>query len=306
MNAAACHIGKLFGFFVVSCLLLATTASATFHLMQIEQVIGGVDGDTSAQAIQLRMRAAGQNQVGQAELVAFDATGSNAVTILALPTNVVNSAAGSRILIVSSNFFKYSSPTMVPDFILTRPIPSNYLAAGRLTWEQDTTTNIFWSLSWGGTNYTGSTTGTTFNDPDGDFGPPFAGPLPSTNTSALLFTNTFSATSTSNVVDYVVTSGPASFTNNAGAGFLVVSAPPVITAITQQSGDILLAWTTTAGRSNFVQVTSGDASGGFSNNFADLSGPIIVPGSGPVATNFLDIGGATNAPSRFYRIRFVP
>ena len=38
--------------------LLAQPAFATFHLMQIEQVIGGVNGDTSRQAIQLRMRQA--------------------------------------------------------------------------------------------------------------------------------------------------------------------------------------------------------------------------------------------------------
>ncbi len=37
----------------------ALPAQATFHLMQIEQVIGGVNGDTTAQAIQLRMRFAG-------------------------------------------------------------------------------------------------------------------------------------------------------------------------------------------------------------------------------------------------------
>ena len=33
----------------------APPADADFHLMQIEQVIGGVNGDTAAQAIQLRM-----------------------------------------------------------------------------------------------------------------------------------------------------------------------------------------------------------------------------------------------------------
>ena len=44
---------------------LRSQAHATFHLMQIEQVIGGVNGDTSAQAIQLRMRFAGQTQVAE-------------------------------------------------------------------------------------------------------------------------------------------------------------------------------------------------------------------------------------------------
>jgi hypothetical protein len=305
MNAAACHIGKFFCSLVVSFVILATPASATFHLMQIEQVIGGVDGDTTAQAIQLRMRSIGQNSVSLAKLVVFDATGSNAITILDLTSNVSNSAVGARILIVSSNFFNSTSPMVVPDFVLTTPIPSNYLAAGRLAWEQDLGT-IYWSLSWGGTNYTGPTDGSTLNDSDGNFGPAFAGPLPFTSTSALLFTNAASALSRSNIVDYVVTSGPASLTNNAGAGFVVVSQPPLITAITRESNDIRLTWTTIAGRSNFVQVTAGDASGSFSNNFADLSSPMVVPGLGPVATNYLDVGGATNAPSRFYRIRIVP
>jgi hypothetical protein len=43
--------------------LFVQPALGSFHLMQIEQVIGGVNGDTSAQAIQLRMRAAGENFV---------------------------------------------------------------------------------------------------------------------------------------------------------------------------------------------------------------------------------------------------
>ncbi len=41
--------------------LMCNTAHATFHFMQIEQVIGGVDGDTTKQAIQLRMRSLNQN-----------------------------------------------------------------------------------------------------------------------------------------------------------------------------------------------------------------------------------------------------
>lgn len=305
MNIAACYRGKLFASLVALLVVLSTPVFASFHLIQIEQVIGGVDGDTSAQAIQLRMRSPGQEFVSLAKLVVFDATGSNAITILDLTSDVANSAAGSRVLIVSSNFVNSTSPTTVPDFILTTPIPSSYLTAGRLAWEQDLGT-IYWSLSWGGTNYTGPNDGNILNDNDGNFGPAFAGPLPFTSTSGLLFTNTSSASSSSNIVDYVVTSGPASFTNNAGTGFVVVSKPPVITAIARESNNIRLTWTTIAGRSNFVQVTAGDASGGFSNNFADVSSSIVAPGSGQVTTNYLDSGGATNTPSRFYRVRLVP
>ena len=42
-------------------LALALPVQASFHLMQIEQVIGGVNGDTTAQAVQLRMRSFGGN-----------------------------------------------------------------------------------------------------------------------------------------------------------------------------------------------------------------------------------------------------
>ena len=63
---------------------------------------------------------------------------------------------------------------------------------------------------------------------------------------------------------------------------------------------------TIAGKTNVVQVTGGDGNGGFTNSFLDLSPPIIVPGSGPVGTNYLDNGGATNVPARYYRVRMVP
>jgi hypothetical protein len=291
-------------FIVMSLIGLASPALATFHEMQIEQVTGGVFGDPTAQAIQLRMRFAGQSQVQNAELVVFDATGSNAITLIQPPSSVSNALAGDRILIVSSNFVNNTSPTTVPDFFLTNLIPASYLAAGRLTW-QDTFGTILWSVSWGGSNYTGPTTGSTINDPDGNFGPPFPGPLPSTSTSALLFTNAAGASSRSNVVDYIVNPGAATFTNNARAGFVVVSLP-LITAIARESNDIRVTWITTAGKTNVVQVTSGDTNGGFTNNFLDSSPPIIVPGNGQVITNYLDNSGATNVPTRYYRVRLAP
>ena len=38
--------------FALSVSALATSAPAAFHVMQIEQVIGGINGDVTAQAIQ--------------------------------------------------------------------------------------------------------------------------------------------------------------------------------------------------------------------------------------------------------------
>ncbi len=201
-------------------------AHASFHLMQIEQAIGGVNGDTSAQAIQLRLRGAGQSIVSQARLVAYDAAGANPIVLKDFTTNVSNNAAGARILIASAGFSNYTSAPLTPDFTLTNLIPASYLAAGRLTFESDSGT-ILWSLSFGGAAYTGATTGAVTNDADGNFGPSFAGPLPSSGLSALQFQGAANAPSTNNAANYALTSGAATFTNNAGgSATLTTPAPP--------------------------------------------------------------------------------
>jgi hypothetical protein len=108
---------------------------------------------------------------------------------------------------------------------MTNLIPASYLPAGSLTFEDDFGT-IYWRLSWGGASYTGPTIGAMDNDLNGDFGPPFAGPLPSTGLQALRFQGASTARSTSNSTDYSLTPGAAVFTNNAGQNF-TVTLPPV-------------------------------------------------------------------------------
>ena len=68
-------------------LALALPVQASFHLMQIEQVIGGVNGDTTAQAVQLRMRSTGENFVTGCQLIAFDAAGNNPITLATFPSD---------------------------------------------------------------------------------------------------------------------------------------------------------------------------------------------------------------------------
>jgi hypothetical protein len=41
------------------------------------------------------------------------------------------------------------------------------------------------------------------------------------------------------------------------------------------------------------------------NGYADASPLIAIPGSNESTTNWLDAGGITNLPSRFYRIRLA-
>jgi hypothetical protein len=212
-------------------LALALPVQASFHLMQIEQVIGGVNGDTTAQAIQLRMRNANENFVSGATLIAYDAAGNNPITILTIPSNVTTATAGSRILITTASFASHEATPITSDFTMTNPIPASYLAAGRLTYQKPTymAGNALWSVSWGGASYTGPNTGTLDNDSDGNFAPPFANALPSTSASALHFNGAANAMSTNNAADYSVPAGAATFTNNAGESATLIGGTPTPT-----------------------------------------------------------------------------
>ena len=77
-----------------------------------------------------------------------------------------------------------------------------------------------------------------------------------------------------------------------------------ITSITTQGADVLVSWTMGAGKTNALQVTSGDPAGGYATNgFADIFGVTNTIGT---TTNYLDVGGAVNVPVRYYRVRLVP
>ncbi len=201
----------------------AFPAGATFHLVQIEQVIGGVNGDTSIQAIQLRLRSAFECFFSPMQLWVRDATGSNPVLLFDFAvcpefpeTCIAACGDGDRALLTSPGFNDGANPPITADFTLLNAIPASYLAAGTLTYETSTG-DVFWRLSWGGAAYTGPNDGLPDNDLDGDFGPPWPGALPSSGVQALQFQGEAAADSTTNAADYALTAGAAVFTNNAGA-----------------------------------------------------------------------------------------
>ncbi len=71
------------------------------------------------------------------------------------------------------------------------------------------------------------------------------------------------------------------------------------------TNNIFLTWNTTGGNTNVVQATPGSNGSYNTNGFVNLSGQMIIAGSGAVTTNYTDVGGATNRPSRYYRIQQV-
>ena len=63
---------------------------------------------------------------------------------------------------------------------------------------------------------------------------------------------------------------------NSLSGLHIISVAP------RSNGDMLITWKTAGGRTNAVQVTAGDANGGYNTNFVDITSPphIIISGSG--------------------------
>jgi hypothetical protein len=62
-----------------------------------------------------------------------------------------------------------------------------------------------------------------------------------------------------------------------------------------------------ASRTNVLEFTAGAASGDYSNNFVSANASnILSGGTGTgIVTNMVDVGGATNTPSRYYRVRVL-
>jgi ELWxxDGT repeat protein len=71
-----------------------------------------------------------------------------------------------------------------------------------------------------------------------------------------------------------------------------------ISSIRRQGNDVALSWTTPGGITNVLQ-----SAGAVTGNFADRTGALVAPAGDSVTLNYLDVGGATNSSSRFYRIR---
>jgi len=214
-------------------------ALASYHDMQIQQAVGGVCGDPSQQAVQLRLRFSFQNLVSGKKLVAYDAAGSNPIVLATFNHDVTGFDAGDTILATTPELAAAAGIT--PDFTLTQRIPDSYLAAGRVTFEDPDANfgaTILWSLAWGGTSYTGDTTGGTINDVDGDFGK-VSGPLPFSRDQSLAFQNAASDPSSTNSVDYALSASPATLTNNAGTAKTL---PACLFGDTFVTGD-LSGWT---------------------------------------------------------------
>ena len=98
----------------------------------------------------------------------------------------------------------------------------------------------------------------------------------------------------SNLNEFLAGTNPT----NAASNFHVIS-------LKRETNDVRITWTTVAGKSYRVQTNATQAGSGITTNFGDFSPLITATGLGESITNFLHVGGATNA-GRYYRVRLGP
>ena len=70
----------------------------------------------------------------------------------------------------------------------------------------------------------------------------------------------------------------------------------------KETNDVRIVWRAVGGTTNVVVGGDALAPGAWSN----LSAQMLLVGSGDVETNWVDSGGSTNHPTRFYRIEYLP
>jgi hypothetical protein len=79
-----------------------------------------------------------------------------------------------------------------------------------------------------------------------------------------------------------------------------------ITSVAREGNNLRITWLMAPGQTNALQATAGNTHGGYATNgFSDI---FIVTNNTTTGTftNYLDVGAATNIPSRFYRARLAP
>jgi hypothetical protein len=84
------------------------------------------------------------------------------------------------------------------------------------------------------------------------------------------------------------------------------SSPFRILAVAPEGINFRVTWTTVRGRTNVLQTTLGAADGSFATNSFSALATNFAAGAGVITNTFLHLGGATNVPARYYRVRLVP
>lgn len=139
-------------------LALPGVARATFHLMSISELGAGFLGDPNVQFVELRLDAAGQTELTNTRLTAFDKDGIPTVLRLT-PDGVANGISGRNVLYATTEF--QTKTGIAPDFVIPVGVvgPSGMICWGApgvsepdppMLWDFDKPENYVDCVAYGG------------------------------------------------------------------------------------------------------------------------------------------------------------
>ena len=199
----------------------------------------------------------------------FPCTATGTVTVAGGSLSVTNAAHNAVLEIRSGTFTLIFGTVMVDKFVMTN-------ACGHFAHT-------------GGTLIYGSAVLNPNDDTDGDGIPNSFDPYPLDPSNASADSDGDGLT---DLQEYFAGTNPTNSASFFG-----------VTGMTTVGNGLRITWMTGIGKTNALERSAGDASGSYSNNFADI---FIVTNTVGTTTNYLDAGVATNIPSLYYRVRLVP
>lgn len=107
--------------------------SQSFHLVEINKILVGYNGNTNIQAVELKMILGAENLVAGTSIAVYDSTGALKSTLGTFAGNVTNALAGERILCATAAFRDAFGIT--PDLLLT---PGLAMVTGQVAFEKPT------------------------------------------------------------------------------------------------------------------------------------------------------------------------
>ena len=103
----------------------------SFHLVEINKLMVGYNGNMNIQAVELKMISAGQNLVSGTSITVYDSTGALKGTLGSFASNLPNGVAGDRILCATAGFRDAFGIT--PDLLITAGI---FKVTGQVAFEK--------------------------------------------------------------------------------------------------------------------------------------------------------------------------
>lgn len=108
-----------------------TGSTQAFHLVEVNKLMVGYNGNLAIQAVELKMITAGENLVSGGFLAVYDSLGNSVATLGTFGANVPNGSAGDRILCATAAFA--SAFSITPDLVISPGIP---MVTGQVSFEK--------------------------------------------------------------------------------------------------------------------------------------------------------------------------